>query len=379
METTRPAALNAKAHGCGYQGGPCVCAQCITLPQISHKCIPFQQHLYTHRIRTNVHRTPTNYRHMMLTSAPLALEGGTLGEPSQALADSQVTNAHIQEYIPMESDIASSQYEPVRSEEGTARQGQTELSFAPKTELASTINGVALTPPGTLDKNGGTILNPKDFEYVPPKSRSIRRSGTQTRTASAQYSHMEPPIHFDTPGSVECDGPGSDGRLEASQTGGSYQGHLQRSIPLSDTRPAPLPRDGTTSGPWKFQPNVSLLKYPTYKNHMEENFKPGYSEWRHANMGMPRREVYTAPVPQRRVPTEAERLEQRAREAKDMRVMRNMFASGMHTFKASTLPLNRTLVDYNDVSGQRAQAEYLPTISTACRMPSCAGRGCPGQ
>lgn len=41
------------------------------IPHLPYKCIPFQQQLYTHRVRTNIHRTPTNYRELIMNTIPL--------------------------------------------------------------------------------------------------------------------------------------------------------------------------------------------------------------------------------------------------------------------------------------------------------------------
>ncbi len=356
MSYNGPSPLNAKNHGCGYQGGPCNCAQCITFPHLSYKCIPFQQQLYTHRVRTNIHRTPTNYRELIMNTAPLkepprapVMTSSLTPEETGRLLSSHRSTVGRSQGIPDPQDLKTQEWDT----------GSHKAQGRPLTPDATVLLNQDSTSSKTNEVNIGTVLNPLDFEYKPPCSRTSKQRLPQSLTSGTE-TQPKPDASLCIRQEIEHPAEAEDVVRENCTT---------MFDPYCATHDG---RDRTTR---KFGPNATILKYPRYPNHPETVFKPGYSEWRRDTVQPTRRELFVEPPKQKRYLSEWEKQQRREQEAEEARVMFNNFSSGINSFKASALPMSRCRIDLNDIAGQRASLEYLPTVSTACRFTGCHGPG----
>lgn len=364
MSYSGPSPLNAKNHGCGYQGGPCNCAQCITFPHLPYKCIPFQQQLYTHRVRTNIHRTPTNYRELIMNTIPLkqlpgaqtptVASGSLTAEETGRLLSSYNYTVRQSQNVPNAHDLKAQEW-------GTGSHATHERPLTPNaTTLLDQSHESAPDKINANEINVGTVLNPLDFEYKPPCSRTSRQRPPQ-------------PLATKTETQAKAD------------SGLCLRQSIENSAETDDVRencttmfdPYCATHDGRDRTTRKFGPNATILKYPRYPNHPENVFKPGYSEWRRDAIQPTKRDLFVEPPKPKRCLSEWERQQRREQEADEARAMFNNFSSGINSFKASALPMSRCRMDMNDVSGKRAALEYLPVVSTACRFTGCNGpNGC---
>lgn len=358
MSYNGPSPLNAKSHGCGYQGGPCNCAQCITFPHLPYKCIPFQQQLYTHRVRTNIHRTPTNYRELIMNTIPLkepprtpVVTSSLTAEETGRLLSSHRPTMKQSQGIPDTQSLKAQEW----GTESQKAQGR------PLTPNATMLLDQDSAPSRTGEINIGTVLNPLDFEYKPPCSRTSKQRLPQPLAAKTE---TQPRSNT-----------GLCVRQEIEYPAETEAVIRERCTTMFD--PYCATHDGRDRSTRKFGPNATILKYPRYPNHPENVFKPGYSEWHHETIQPIKRELFVEPPKQRRCLSEWEKQQRREQEAEEARVMFNNFSSGINSFKASALPMSRCRMDLNDIAGQRASLEYLPTVSTACRFMGCHGpAGC---
>lgn len=288
------------------------------------------------------------------TQTPTMVTGSLTAEETGRLLSSYNPTVRQSQSVPNVQEFKTQEW-------GTGVHPTHERALTPNaTTLLDQSHESASDKTNTNDVIIGTVLNPLDFEYKPPCSRTSKQRHPQSLAARTETQ-------------------------QKADTGLCLRQSIENPAEVDDVRencttmfdPYCATHDGRDRSTRKFGPNATILKYPRYPNHPENTFKPGYSEWRRDNILPTKRELFVEPPKPKKRLSEWEKQQRREQEAEEARVMFNNFSSGINSFKASTLPMNRCRMDMNDTSGQRAALEYLPVVSTACRFAGCHGpNGC---